>query len=225
MTPNDGDEEAARYAKDHLSSIPPSDPIAILRDWLRPSERVLDVGCGSGELGAFLAERGVEVHGIEANEARYRRAQQRLPVVEHGMAGGTYQPMLLDDSYDRILLVDVLEHVSDPTDLVRWCTGHLRLGGHIDALIPNSAHLSFRLKMARGDWSYTDAGLFDRDHLRFYDTRSFECAATGLPLTEVRRAYGFGAPRWWVLPRAWSERRWPNLLAHHTLVEWQRHPD
>lgn len=41
-----------------------------------PRERVLDLGCGTGDLAAALAERGIEVRGIDADVSMIRQARQ-----------------------------------------------------------------------------------------------------------------------------------------------------
>lgn len=219
--PND---EASRYKKDHLERLEPNDCLRVLRSWLQPNSTVLDVGCGSGETGRYLAADGHVVHGLEANEDRAALAREKLPLVEVGVAGDDFEPSCLLTAYDHVVLVDVLEHVVDALDLLSWCTRRLKERGSILCVVPNSAHAVFRIRILRGNWSYEDAGMFDRDHVRFYDIRSISAATEGSDLTEVRRHYSAAFPRWWIFPRWASFRRMPNLLADRMLVEWQLLP-
>lgn len=213
-------DEATRYRKD-LGSLPAGHPYVVLRDLLPAGGRVLDVGCGSGELGAFLAEAGPAVDGIEINAERAELARQRLHAVAVGQAGPGFRSPELADRYDAVILADVVEHVVEPAPLLDWVAGRLVPGGAAYCLLPNSAHFSFRRRMLRGDWSYEEWGLLDRDHVRFYDVRTMGRLTEGTPLTETAR---------WYFPRLRRRRRveqllvdrWPNLIAYYALLEWRR---
>ena len=211
-------EEAARYRKD-LSSIPPDHPYAVLRSFVA-QRSVLDVGCGSGELGAYLADGGAVVDGIEADPERAAEARRRLHAVAEGLAGPGFGSPALADRYDVVVLADVVEHVAAPASLLTWVADRLEPGGAALCLLPNSAHHSFRRRMLRGDWRYEDHGLLDRDHVRFYDTHTMGELTQGTPLVETGRRY-FVRPR---RARPIERRlihRWPNLFAYYALLEWR----
>jgi SAM-dependent methyltransferase len=89
---------------------------------VRPGERVLDVGCGKGELAYDLAARGgATVVGIDFNRdylefARSRFASPQVSYVEADAV--TWQP---DGPFDVVVLSNVLEHLADrPALLRRW---------------------------------------------------------------------------------------------------------
>lgn len=208
-------DEATRYRKD-LSALPPDHPYVVLRGRLRPGQRVLDIGCGSGELGEFLAEAGVVVDGVEANEERATVARQRLERVIHGLAGPGMD--LPRETYDVVLLADVIEHIVEPAVFLRWVADHVDPAGAVYCLLPNSAHISFRRKMLFGDWQYSDQGLFDREHVRFYDIKTMGSVLQDTPFVERSREY-------FARRRRWIDRRLlpivPNLFAYYVLLEWR----
>lgn len=93
---------------------------------------VLDLGCGVGFMSEVLAKRGACVTGVEPDEAalnvaREHAATQALDITyTNGI--GEHIP-LADASVDRIVCVDVLEHVADLKKVTSECRRVLRPGG------------------------------------------------------------------------------------------------
>lgn len=82
---------------------------------LEPGQRVLDVGCGSGALGAALTKRvpGLIVEGVETNP------RGGEPIKVHAYRGGTLP--FADNSYDAVIVADVLHHDHDPVAVLKEC--------------------------------------------------------------------------------------------------------
>lgn len=190
-------------------------PYAYTRSQLGPSSRLLDVGCGNAKVSAYLAESGATVDGIEPAATRAGVAATRVRHLSTVPAGHD-DPDLLP-AYDFVTFFDVIEHIAEPAPALTWALGKLAPGGRILASIPNSAHLSFRTKILRGDWSMDDWGLFDRTHLRFYDpTTMLALCPDGARLVE-QRFYEPGVAGL----RGRLLRRWPALFALHALMIWE----
>lgn len=84
----------------------------LLEPHLHAGESLLDVGCGAGALGGLLASRhGVEVEGLEVRP----RPGCLIPVTPY--EGGRFP--FADDSFDSVLLADVLHHEAEPARVVR----------------------------------------------------------------------------------------------------------
>ena len=216
--------ENARYRKD-LVDLQDDHPWHQIAASVPPGARVLDIGCGSGELGQLIASRPADVDGVEASPERAAIASTRLRRVANGFAGPAVDDAL-DDAYDVIVFADVVEHIAEPEPVLRWAASKLSRDGQIIAMIPNSANWKFRRKMMVGDWSYEDKGYFDRDHLRFFDVRTVRQLGSASGLTEVSVAY---VPERLPKPlNAWRKGaraaadRWPNLFAGHVLVAWRQ---
>src|SRR5262249_51692328 len=79
--------EGARYHKDVLT-LEADHPWHRLRQLAPPGTEVLDVGCGSGDLGRFLADRASHVDGLEPNAERAEVARRYLRRVVTGVTGG-----------------------------------------------------------------------------------------------------------------------------------------
>jgi SAM-dependent methyltransferase len=92
--------------------------VRLMTPHLKPADRVLDVGCGVGTLGAALmaspqCPAGVNVEGLE----RFRRGGEPIPVTQYD---GRTIPMA-DRSFDVVILADVLHHEEDPQRLLSEC--------------------------------------------------------------------------------------------------------
>jgi 2-polyprenyl-3-methyl-5-hydroxy-6-metoxy-1,4-benzoquinol methylase len=193
-------------------------PYACARSLLTAGSQVLDVGCGNAKVSAYLAASGATVDGIEPAASRAGPARERVRYLSV-LPAGSDDPGLLP-AYDVITFFDVIEHLAEPEPVLAWAASRLKAGGHIVASIPNSAHVSFRAKMLRGDWSMRDRGLFDRTHLRFYDPATMLRLQPPTTRLTDRRFYEPHATGW----RAGRLRLWPTLFALHVVLVWQRVP-
>lgn len=145
---------------------------AILEDAPDGGRRVLDVGCSEGYLGEALKAFGFDVWGVEPSAAAAATAARRLDkVFVGGLEDFFASHSSAEVKFDYLVFGDVLEHLPDPASTLARCREYLAPGGAVAASIPNIAHLSTRLMLLRGQWSYADFGLMDNTHLRFF-TRS-----------------------------------------------------
>ncbi|MEA3076285.1 MAG: hypothetical protein QOF60_1193 [Actinomycetota bacterium] len=132
-------------------------------------KRVLDVGCWTGDMAVYLAAQNTEVVGIERDEQAANGAAERIA---QGVVGDVEQVDLLDalgpKPFDVVVFGDVLEHLVDPAATLRRMRPVLAPGGYVVASVPNVAHGSVRLRLLEGNFRYTDVGLLDRTHLRFF---------------------------------------------------------
>jgi ubiquinone/menaquinone biosynthesis C-methylase UbiE len=105
---------------------------------LRPGQRVLEIGCGTGNLLTALGRRGpaVDTVGLDPDPAALRRARRKaarsnLPIsYEQGFAGALPFP---DDSFDRVLSAFMLHHLDEDERLraLREVRRALRPGGQL----------------------------------------------------------------------------------------------
>jgi methionine biosynthesis protein MetW len=106
--------------------------------------RVLDLGCGDGDLLAELkAQRGCEVRGIEIDPAHVRNCIQRgIPVYQGDMLEGIRH--YRDRSFDLVLLSQTLQQTGDP---VRVIHEMLRVGDRAIISFPNFGWWKTRLQL------------------------------------------------------------------------------
>lgn len=145
-------------------------------------QRILDVGCGQGELGHVLRERGHTVVGIDSVPPLFELDE----FIHHDLALGL--PATLKPGYDVVLLADVLEHMPDPAPLLAAVRELLAPNGRILVSLPNAVHWSVRANVLFGKFDYTNKGIMDRGHLRFFtrDTANRLFAEAGLRVSAAR---------------------------------------
>lgn len=137
------------------------------------SPRVLEVGCGTGRTLAHLKRTGRAswTCGVELVASVAREATE-LDQLLIGDIESLALP-IASASIDLILLLDVLEHLVDPWEVMARLAPLLRPGGHVIASIPNVRHYSVVAPLLlRGRWRYVPAGVLDRSHLRFFTRES-----------------------------------------------------
>jgi 2-polyprenyl-3-methyl-5-hydroxy-6-metoxy-1,4-benzoquinol methylase len=134
--------------------------------------KVLEVGCGNGNFARLIkAQFAAQVWGVELDREAALIAEQQLDKVIWGEFSETLD--LPKHSFDCIIFNDVLEHLVDPEQALLDCKALLQEGGVIVASIPNVRYFYNVINLAiYGEWNYTDKGILDRTHLRFFTYRS-----------------------------------------------------
>lgn len=137
------------------------------------ARRILEFGCGYGAFGAFLKRtRGLEVTGVEPVAQAAERAASRLDrvlvtTIDHALKE------LQDSSYDCVVFNDVLEHLADPWGTLRRARSVLSSAGVVVASLPNVRFFPVITDLLlRKNWEYTETGVLDRTHLRFFTMRT-----------------------------------------------------
>lgn len=137
-------------------------------------ERILEVGCAEGALGAWLkTDRKCEMWGIELDEEAARIATARLDTVLCRNIEELGQDGLPLNYFDCVIFGDVLEHLLDPGRTLRSLIRHLQMNAVLIANVPNVAHWSVITELLRGEFTYSDSGLLDRTHRTFFTPSSF----------------------------------------------------
>jgi len=98
-------------------------------------------------------------------------------------------PDELDDDYDVVLAADVIEHLADPSLLLRDMAHRAAPGGSVIASVPNIGHWYPRARVTTGRFDYDQRGILDSTHLRFFTRRSFLRTAAEAGLTPSAGAH------------------------------------
>jgi methionine biosynthesis protein MetW len=118
--------------------------LAIIADAVPPGARVLDVGCGDGELIAALRAKGVDARGLEIDPANVTAAIARGQSVVQGDANRDLADYP-DDAFDYAILSQTLQTTERPDRVVDEL---LRIAPRAFVSFPNFAHWRVRLALA-----------------------------------------------------------------------------
>lgn len=101
--------------------------------------RMLDVGCGAGELVYLMRRDGVDASGLEPGVefAEFARTVLRVPIQTAAVDAATVS----DASLDLVTMFHALEHVPDPRSTLHTARGWLKRGGRLVVEVPNIAAL------------------------------------------------------------------------------------
>ena len=187
--------------------------LEIIAGLVPAGSRVLDLGCGSGELLAYLREhKACSGYGIEIDDGNVQACIKRgVNVVQLNLEDGL--ALFEDRSFDVVLQLDTLQHLRNTESMLRETARVGRIG---IVSFPNFAHWPNRLRVAAGRMPVTKAlpyQWYDTPNIRVGTLADFEILArkTGLQVTESFGLHG-GA----------VVRRWPNLLASVAVFKFER---
>lgn len=172
--------------------------------------RVLDVGCAYGDFGAALAEqRGCLVDGVENYPPALSEAVERLVrVYEIDLNDTARLSAEVEAGYDVVTCMDVLEHCAEPSAVLEVLAGKVRSGGRLYLSVPNVANIKTRLGLLFGRFDYTEYGVLDWTHLRFFTRASALALACGAFAHAEVIAVTPAAEK-----LAGAERIWPTMFA------------
>lgn len=102
-----------------------------LIEWLQPQagEQILDLGCGTGELTAKLAETGAQVTGLDASASMIESAQRNFPQLDFVVANAA--SFSLPKQYDAIFSNAALHWMLDKEAVAARMYQHLKPGGRL----------------------------------------------------------------------------------------------
>jgi len=134
---------------------------------------VLDIGCGSGELGEALKKKSKTiVYGVELNKKAYEKASLKLDHAIHANIESvkiSYEKQ----SFDYIIMGDVLEHLIDPMSTLKKLKPYLKKEGSFLLTVPNIRYWKTLIDLVlKDEWEYKDWGILDFTHLRFFTKKS-----------------------------------------------------
>ena len=185
----------------------------LIAEMVPAGSRVLDLGCGNGELLALLRDRRqCSGYGIEIDDANVLASAQRdVNVIQLNLEEGL--ALFDDQSFDVVLQLDTLQHLRHTERMLQETA---RVGRTGIVSFPNFAHWINRVRVLGGRMPVTRAlpyQWYDTPNIRVGTYADFEVLArkNGLRIVD---AFGIQAGR--------MVRRWPNLRASVAVFKFER---
>ena len=134
---------------------------------------VLEIGCSGGGTLAKITDiwKEASVKGVEIVPEIAKIAQDRGLDVICCNIEDTHLPYE-EESFDYIITADVLEHLREPEDVLKGLLPYLKKSGSVLCSLPNIQHISIIKNLMKGKFEYTDSGILDKSHLRFFTMHS-----------------------------------------------------
>jgi methionine biosynthesis protein MetW len=156
-------------------SVHPDDAHSILMRAIPAQKAVLELGCATGYLSAYMTQTlGCKVIGLEydADSVTIARDRCEAAYVTDLDADNALENASKHAPYDVVLAAAVLEHLKFPERLLNNLKPLLNPNALVIVSLPNIAHWSMRLQLLSGNFNYTDYGIMDRTHCRLYTLKT-----------------------------------------------------
>ena len=185
---------ARSYRSDHL----------VVAEMVEPGSKVLDVGCGDGELLQLLESRGVDGRGIELSREGVNRCVAKGLAVVQGDAD-TDLVNYPDDAFDYVILSQTLQATRQPKAVLE---NLLRIGQRAIVSFPNFGFWKMRLQLLVGGHMPRTENLpatwYDTPNIHFCTMKDFRqlCMVSGAKMEKAVALNAWGTPLrlnapWW----------------------------
>jgi len=164
--------------------------------------RILDIGCGYGDLRKFLTDN-VEFYGVDKNPRGTKI--KKVDVSEEKLP-------FKDEFFDYVVAAEILEHLGNPGNFLKEARRVLRKNGKLIVTVPNAYNFYHLVRAFFNKYSNT------WEHVCIYDKRS---------IISLLRMYGFGVreafPVFFKIPKGernckFLEKRFPALCSYILVV-------
>ncbi|RTL49084.1 MAG: methyltransferase domain-containing protein [Sphingobacteriales bacterium] len=164
----------------------------VLNEVKEDAMRILDVGCGSGNLGAALKIQmpSRKIYGITYFESERLEASSRLDKVWVCDLNTTLPD--LEGTFDCIIFSHILEHTMHPENVLLHFKQYLQKEGIVIIALPNVLFFKQRLEFFKGNFRYSNiGGLMDNTHYTFFDWNTAADLLLNTGLT-IKKRYADG---------------------------------
>jgi methionine biosynthesis protein MetW len=184
--------------------------LEIIERWIKKGDRILDLGCGDGQLLAFLKyDRQVRGYGLEIDEDQIAECLKKgVNVIEQNLDGDLSN--FADKSFDAVIMTQALQVMHQPDKVLEEMT---RIGKEAIVTFPNFGHWKTRVYLGlKGKMPVSEAlphNWYNTPNIHLCTFNDFEelCVKKGYQIlnrsvTDMNHKRG-----------SWLSRRFPNLLA------------
>jgi SAM-dependent methyltransferase len=193
-----------------------------------PGEHVLDMGCGAGRHAFELYRRGAHVVAFDRDERELAEVAKMFAAMElegeppagasaRTVTGDALSLPFPDDTFDKIVAAEVLEHIPDDMAAMAELLRVLKPGGELAVTVPS--WLPERICWALSEDYHTAPG----GHVRIYTRAELEAKlkSIGFEVGDHHHAHGLHAPYWWIKCAVGvNNDGHPLAKAYHQVLVW-----
>ncbi|MCX6050896.1 MAG: class I SAM-dependent methyltransferase [Campylobacterales bacterium] len=149
--------------------------LSVLLKHIKKNSTVLEFGPANGRLTRYLKnELECSVYAVEIDEKAASNLEQFCEKLIVGdIESYAWVEKFKDIKFDTIVFADVLEHLYAPDKVLVQCKEFLKEEGNILVSLPNIAHNAIVMELLSDKFSYSQTGLLDNTHIRFFTNSSF----------------------------------------------------
>ena len=194
---------------------------------LAPGDRVLDLGCGAGRHAFECYRRGAQVVALDQNGEEIREVAKWFAAMKEAgeapegatataMEGDALALPFPDESFDVVIISEVMEHIPDDKGVLAEMVRVLKPGGRIAVTVP-------RYGPEKVCWALSDAyHEVEGGHIRIYTRREMvgKLRDAGVVPDELHHAHALHAPYWWLKCAVGVDNENAPVKAYKKLLEW-----
>jgi len=162
------------------------DRYSITEKLIEPGERVLDIGCGEGDILIKLEDKFTELYAIDITPISLQEAMKKVKNIEKISSKFKFIERdvnkslpFQDNFFDGVLCLAVIEHIYDVFSLIKEIYRVTKRGGYVIAEVPNICYLKYRIKFLTGELPKTTALTnwkefgWDCGHIHYFTMKTF----------------------------------------------------
>lgn len=176
------------YDVDIKSQTAPANVVRLVGE----NKQVLEIGCGPGSITKILKDQnGCKVTGLELDPEAIEKVTPYCTQVFQADLNSSDWPNLLANSgkFDAIVAADVLEHLYDPWNTLKRMVPLLKPDGYLVISLPHVGHSAVMSCLFNGNFQYSNWGLLDKTHIRFFCLKNIEDLFAQAELKIIEVAY------------------------------------
>ena len=160
--------------------------------------RILDLDCGNGSLSNVLAKKGYEIVGIEESEQGFTIASKNFPNCHFIQASIYDLPYAkLQNSFDVVIAVEVIEHLFYPRELARAAKTCLKPNGRLILTTPYHGYFKNLALAVSGKMDHHFHALWDGGHIKFFSVKTLSTLLETESYTDINFKFAGRLPYLW----------------------------
>jgi len=167
-------------------------------DFVGEKLRILDLGCGNGSLSHAIAQQGYEVVGVEQSELGVTIARRSFPNCYFIQASIYDLPNAeLQNAFDAVISVEVIEHLLYPRELVRVAKKCLKPDGCLILTTPYHGYWKNLVLALSGKMDKHLTVLWDGGHIKFFSVNTLTTLLQEEGFTDIQFKFAGRLPQLW----------------------------